>query len=88
VWAWLKKSDMELTYDAKLWTPAEWRKHGSDPGNAVFVITTEGPLYQLVNGHYDAPAATKVDRDFNKMLKSLGLWYDMGSAVELYFYDK
>jgi hypothetical protein len=89
VWAWLKKTEGgEYAYDAKLWTPDEWRKHGSDPGSAVFVITTEGPLYQLVNGHFDAPAADKLLRDFNKMLKSLGLWYDMGSAVELYFYDK
>jgi hypothetical protein len=89
VWAWLKNRGDDLTFDAKLWSADEWHKRGEDYGEgALFTITTEGPLNGIINGHYSGPEVDKTLRDFDKMLKGLGIYYELGNSWSLHFYPR
>lgn len=84
VWAWLKRRG--LTYDAAIFSRYRWdtvrnERYGR---GALFTITHEGPLNELVN--YPSKAQMKVLRQFDAMLSGLQLFYEMGYAWSLHFY--
>ena len=70
---WLQKND--LYHDTRVViSPRE---------GLVGVILTEGPLYMLVNGYYETPAAERLLQQFTNMLRRHGLWYDLATAWKL-----
>jgi hypothetical protein len=79
VWDWLVAN--KLTHDTHIYSHKEWNvDRGEDYGeSAVFVITSEGELYNVINGHY-GPGGWEIEEQFRKFLKSLGLWYEPGHA--------
>ena len=89
---WLKdyKSDghdMELMYDARVYTQEQWKARGEKYGNdAVVSITTEGPLYMVLNSEY-GEAGWKIEEDFRNFLESLGGYhYELGYAWSVHIY--
>lgn len=61
--------------------PKDYLSYASDFMN----ISTEGPLYDIINyGNYDNSATLK---EFDKILKDAGKYYDMGDAWYFGIYD-
>jgi hypothetical protein len=86
VWDWLVKN--ELSHDAALYSRAEWWRRGEKWMNsAAFVVTTEGPLYEVINGHMGRHGAG-LEEKFTKMLAALGYHYELGTAWMIGFYDE
>jgi hypothetical protein len=68
-----------LDYDAHVYTQAEWRKRGEKYGNeAPISITTEGELNGILNGEFSGKEAERAIKEFDKFLKSRGLYWDLG----------
>jgi ubiquitin-protein ligase len=76
----------ELSHDSHVYTQEEWRARGEKYGNeAPLTITTEGPLYALLNRGDWETAADEL-ADFNRFLESLGLYYELGYAWTVHLY--
>jgi hypothetical protein len=85
VWKWLNRED--LTYDAALYSQRSWddeRREEYGRG-ALFTITTEGPLNQLLN-YPQGKAAYDLIEKFEKYVRRLGIYYEMGYSWSLHFY--
>lgn len=76
----------DLSHDSHVYTREKWRERNEKYGNeAELTITTEGPLYALLNRGDWETAAEELD-DFNRFLDSLGLWYELGYAWTVHLY--
>lgn len=81
---WLKQNSLD--YDARVYTQAAWRARGEPYGNdAVITITTEGPLYELLNWGSTERAYVEQEK-FKKFLKSLGFYYELGHPWSVHLY--
>ena len=75
-----------LSHDSHVYSQEEWRARGEKYGNeAPFTITTEGPLYALLNRGDWETAADEL-ADFNRFLESLGYYYELGYAWTVHLY--
>jgi hypothetical protein len=84
IWAWLEKND--LTYDARLYSHREWLTRSEPYGNnSLFTITTEGPLYMLLNAEWDRREDDLADA-FRRFNSTLGVYFEQGYAWTLHFY--
>ena len=86
IWKWILANELE--YDAKLYSTEEWKKKGERWGNnALFTIVTEGPHYELVNSYMDSSSERKLTSQLDKLMKKLGIYYELGFAWSMHFYS-
>lgn len=88
VWDWLKRQrDWDLTYDAHIYSRYRWDQLRNEPHgrDAIFTITTEGPLGRTLNYPEQAADYRLIDR-FARMVADLGIFYEMGYSWSLHFY--
>lgn len=84
---WLEEN--QLAGDATFYTGAAWKERGEPyGGKSIATIQTEGRLGSLVNHHYDAPAWYKLEEEFDALLESLGVYYEMSNHYSLHFYPR
>lgn len=80
---WLKRRD--LWYDTEVYTEREWADRQEPYGHdATVTITTEGPLYEIVND--PSPTHERLLSDFSDFLRSLGYWWEPGYAWSIHLY--
>lgn len=89
VWTWLKKQrGWSLTSSAGLYSRCQWDEDREEEygRGALFTITTEGPLYDMIN-YGLGPAADKVHTRFVEFLETkYNIYYELGFAWSLHFY--
>jgi ubiquitin-protein ligase len=79
-------SKKKLNHDARVYKQAEWQARKEKYGNeAVLTITTEGPLYSLLNDGSWPEAAEEIT-DLNSFLESMGVYWELGYAWSVHLY--
>jgi hypothetical protein len=90
LWDWLKrKRNWGLTSSAGLYSRCQWdiERNEEFGRDALFTLTTEGPLYDLLN-YGEGPESGKMIEKFDAYLDSLGIYYEMGYGWSLHFYPR
>jgi hypothetical protein len=83
--AYWRKED--LWFDAKWWTPDEWRALGNEYGNdAVLNLTFEGPLYREFNVPWESHPPFAVQERTYEIQQQFGLYHELGYAWSMHFY--
>jgi len=76
----------KLDYDSGIYTQEQWRARGEQYGtDAVLTITTEGPLYDVLNFHGGA-STYREEEKFRSFLEKLGYYYELGYAWSVHIY--
>lgn len=80
---WLRMN--ELLYDTRAYTPKEWEERGEKyGGGSVLTITTEGPMYEMLNDGWNP----RLNEKWEQFLVGLRLWYELGYAWSVHLYPK
>lgn len=88
VWSWLKRQPgRKLTYDAGIYSQYRWDSIRSEPygREALFTITSEGPLGRTIN-YAEHPDDVRLVERFERMLAGHGIYYEMGFSWSFHFY--
>ena len=73
----------EFTDDTMFWSRERWLARKENMcDDADLHLTTEGNLYELVNGNDE----DDLRGELNKLLERLGYWWEHGYAWSIHFY--
>lgn len=79
----------DLAGDAKVYTQQQWIDRGEKYGtNGAAILSVDGSwLYEVINCYDCGKCAQKWQTRLDGLLKSNGLWYEIGEAWFLYVYE-